>query len=434
MPGTLIERLVDRLDELDSSSVQAYILRLVKEKGFLETVFNSIREGVLVIDQSLVIRYANEACRQLLGLHEEFVGHRIDRFLRELDWPGLMQADPEQWQRISLQEIEVFYPEHRYLSFYLVPLPSSSGEEIRLAALILRDMTMAHEFTEKEVESQRIEAVTALAAGVAHEIGNPLNSLTIHLQLLRRAIKRGQDESLAAESDELVDIALQEVRRLDSIVHDFLRAVRPSTLNIERVSVKRVLTESLEFMQHEIEGRNVLVEATWPDNLPRVPADPAQLKQAFYNLIKNALQAMSDGGVLRIACAEQGSFLTIRFADTGKGISAGDMTRIMDPFFSTRGEGTGLGLLVVERIVRSHGGELAIDSKSGDGVVVTVRLPLRERRLRLLAAPGAAEGEQTAAAPVPSVSAEGGIAINRPAGTADETGTGRGPLSAKIGT
>jgi len=401
MPGTLIERLVDRLDELDSSSVQAYILRLVKEKGFLETVFNSIREGVLVIDQSLVIRYANEACSQLLGLHEEFVGRRIDRFLREVDWPGLMQADPEQWQRISLQEIEVFYPVHRYLSFYLVPLPSSSGDEIRLAALILRDMTMAHEFTEKAVESQRMEAVTALAAGVAHEIGNPLNSLTIHLQLLRRAIKRSGDESLAAEGEELLDVALQEVRRLDSIVHNFLRAVRPSALNIERVSIKQVLTESLEFMRREIEDKNVLVQATWSDNLPRVPADPGQLKQAFYNLIKNALQAMSDGGVLRIACEEQRNFLAIRFADTGKGISAGDMTRIMDPFFSTRGEGTGLGLLVVERIVRSHGGELAIDSKSGHGVVVTMRLPLRERRLRLLAAPDAPREEHVDEQTVP---------------------------------
>ncbi|NOY81973.1 MAG: PAS domain-containing protein [Kiritimatiellaeota bacterium] len=391
MPGTLIERLADRLDELDSSSVQAYILRLVKEKGFLETVFNSIREGVLVIDQTLVIRYANEACRQLLGLHEEFVGRRIDRFLREVDWPGLMQADPEQWQRISLQEIEVFYPVHRYLSFYLVPLPSSSGNEIRLAALILRDVTAAREVTEKTVESRRIEAITALAAGVAHEIGNPLNSLTIHLQLLRRAIKRSKDADLAAEGEELLDVALQEVRRLDSIVHNFLRAVRPAAPSLERVSIERVLTESLEFMRHEIEDRNVLVQASWPDNLPRILADPAQLKQAFYNLIKNAIQAMSEGGVLRIVCEEQRDFLAVRFADTGKGISAKDMSRVMDPYFSTRGDGTGLGLLIVERIVRSHGGELAIDSRPGEGVVVTVRLPLRQRQLRLLAAPPASD-------------------------------------------
>ncbi len=393
MPGTLIERLADRLDELDSSSVQAYILRLVKEKGFLETVFNSIREGVLVIDQTLVIRYANEACRQLLGLHEEFVGRRIDRFLREVDWPGLMQADPEQWLRISLQEIEVFYPIHRYLSFYLVPLPSSSGNEIRLAALILRDVTAAREVTEKTVESRRIEAITALAAGVAHEIGNPLNSLTIHLQLLRRAIKRSKDADLAAEGEELLDVALQEVRRLDSIVHNFLRAVRPATPSLERVSIERILTESLEFMRREIEDRNVLVQASWPDNLPHVLADPAQLKQAFYNLIKNAIQAMSEGGVLRIVCEEQRDFLAVRFADTGKGISAQDMSRVMDPYFSTRGEGTGLGLLIVERIVRSHGGELAIDSRPGEGVVVTVRLPLRQRRLRLLAAPSSADDD-----------------------------------------
>ena len=392
-PGFL-DRIIDRLDRLDPSNVQASILRLVRERGFFETVFNTIREGVIVIDRSLKIHFANQAACDLLGLHEDFVGQRADRFLRDIEWGRLMDADPEQWYRTSLQEIRVNYPVPRYLSFYLVPYPDEEdAERIPMAVVLLSDVTALREDTEKTIESKRVEAITSLAAGVAHEIGNPLNSLTIHLQLLKRTLGRASDDAVVSEAEELLDIAVQEVRRLDSITHNFLRAVRSAPPDMAPLSITSVLASAVGFMRREIEDRHVLVEATWPDRVPTILGDEAQLRRAFFNLIKNAIQAMPDGGVLRIACGERGDYLEIRFADTGRGISPRDMGRIMEPYYTTRGGGTGLGLMVVERVVRDHGGELAIDSQPGEGTVFTIRLPIRERQVQLLvdsAAPGEA--------------------------------------------
>ena len=386
--ASFLDRLIERLDRLDPTSVQSYILRLVREKGFMETVFNTIKEGVLVIDHSLRIQYANMATRLLLGLQDDYLNQRIDRFLREVDWRRIMDADPDEWHRMSLQEIEVSYPVHRYLSFYLVPYRGESAEtpHIPLVILILHDITERHADTEKAVESQKVQAITMLAASVAHELGNPLNSLTIHLQLLRRAIEKSPADAVTAEAKESLSVAVQEVERLDSIVNNFLRAVRPAQPALASLNIQVVLTEVLEFMRTEIENRNVLVEASWPESIPAIMGDAGQLKQAFYNLIKNATQAMPEGGVLRVACRENGNFLEIGIADTGKGIPAAAFPHVLEPYFTTRADGTGLGLMIVERIIRAHGGEVGIDSADGAGTVFTVRLPLHERRLRLLQA------------------------------------------------
>ncbi len=382
---TFLDKLIGRLDRLDATSVQGYVLRLVREKGFLETVFNTIKEGVVVLDAANRVQFSNAAARRLLGMPDECAGMRMDRFLREVDWPRVMNADADEWRRMALQEIEVFYPEHRFFTFYLVPYHAEAeepgGRKIPMAILILHDVTERHQDALKAAESQKVQAITMLAAGVAHEIGNPLNSLTIHLQLLQRRLAKAKKD---ADSAELVDVALQEVNRLDAIVQHFLRAVRPVPPEMRRLDVHEVLAGVLEFMRREVEDRGVLVELAWPEQLPQVLGDAEQLRQAFYNIVKNAVQAMPDGGALRIAARETGQFLELRFADSGKGITPEAFAHLMEPYFSTKEEGHGLGLLIVDRIVRAHGGDLGIESVPGAGTVFTVRLPLRERRLRLL--------------------------------------------------
>ena len=385
---TFLDRLVERLDKLDPSSLQTYVLRLARQKGFLETVFNTIQEGVIVIDTALTIRYLNTAARNLLNVQDDGINQSINDYLQDVDWSLILDADTEEWNRISRQEIEVFFPVHRFLSFYLVPIRTDSeADQMPLATVILRDVTEAQRDTEKTIESHKVHALTMLAAGVAHELGNPLNSLNIHLQLMARTVEQIQDENVATEIKELLDVASHEVERLDSIVSNFLRAVRPTPPKLTRLPIQNVLADALSFMRTEIENRNILVRASWPEELPNVMADPDQLKQAFYNVIRNAVQAMPEGGVLEILCAVSDYFLEIRFADSGKGISSENMTRVMDPYFTTSPDGTGLGLLIVERIVRDHGGEMGLESREHEGTVVSIRLPLRDRRIRLLQPP-----------------------------------------------
>ncbi|MHB9138739.1 MAG: sensor histidine kinase [Victivallaceae bacterium] len=381
---SFLDRFLERVDSIDSNSVQAYILRLSREKGFLETVFNAIQEGILVVDRRLKIRYHNKAAKELLGLPDDLDHLRLSHFLRNVDWHRILQEDEDEWFRVSRQEIEILYPAHRYLQFYLVPTEEKDG----YASVILRDVTETRNRTIKELETEKIQAISMLAASVAHEIGNPLNSLYLNLQLLQRMFadksKKGFDRDSAAE---MVEAARDEVERLDNIINQFLHAIRPGHLKMVPVDMKNLIIETLNFMRQEIENRAVNVKCEWPEFLPKISGDPAQLKQAFYNILKNAVQAMPEGGGIDVICSYDEDWLELEFADTGEGISAKNLGRIFEPFQTFKKEGTGLGMLVIERIVREHGAELSLQTMEGKGTSIVIKFPRHGKRVRVLPEP-----------------------------------------------
>ena len=380
-----IEKLISRIDRLDSGSLQTQFLRLAGEKGLLETIFHSIQEGIVVLDGKGCIAYANRATEKLLGLNlQKAVGQPINRYLREVEWDLVLDLDEEEWSRLVSREIELTYPEHRFLDFYVVPLALVNQEEAG-AVVILRDVTREREHQASTVESEKLQALTLLAAGVAHEIGNPLNSLNIHLQLMQRELAHLPEDS-RGPLGELLEIATQEVTRLDQIIHQFLRAVRPTQPQMEPSNLKELHKDSLRVLRHEIKDRGVLVEEEHTDDLPPVRVDRDQLKQAFFNVIKNAMEAMTNGGILKISTYNEGRFVAIAFTDTGPGIAPDQLGSIFEAYQTTKNEGTGLGLLIVQRIIREHGGQIEVDSRPGEGTTFILYLPNEERRIRLLKA------------------------------------------------
>ncbi len=190
----------------------------------------------------------------------------------------------------------------------------------------------------------------------------------------------------ADNAKELVDVSLQEVRRLDDIINQFLKAVRPSIFEPGAVALHELIAKTLAFMKHEIEDRGALVQGEWPDEIPKIMGDDTQLQQALYNIIKNGIQAMESGGILVIKLSTTDDFVVLSVADSGKGIDREQLGDIFDPYYTTKPDGTGLGLVIVERIMREHGAEFGIDSEAGRGTVITMRFPLPARRQRLLTA------------------------------------------------
>ena len=275
--------------------------------------------------------------------------------------------------------------------------------------MIVRDITESRRSAQETLESERLNALTLLAAGVAHEIGNPLNSLTIHLQLMERRLRRLPPEAARdrADLEESVRVAKDEIRRLDFIVSQFLRAIRPQTLTTRREDVNDVVRESVSFLEKEIRDRDVIVETDLAGGLPPVEIDHDQIKQAFYNVIRNAFQAMKTGGILRITSALAGDYVAVVFTDTGGGIPPESMGRIFEPYWTTKSGGTGLGLLIVRRIVRAHGGEIGLESDAGRGLAFTIRLPHGDRRVRMLAL--SEGGREEGAADLPDVAPGGGV-------------------------
>ena len=401
MKNTFFDKLINRIDRVGQDDLQAYLQRLNNEKGFFETIFNTLQEGIVVVDSHGRILYLNHAVTTLLGIDPaRAMGTPISQHLKELDWPTILAEG-----RVVNRDLEVFYPQQRYLNFYLVPLDDKDTSPMGFA-LIFHDLTARRAQAREAIESEKLNAVTLLAAGVAHELGNPLNSLNIHLQLLERDLRRrgasaaggggaagdtGPDEELL----ESVRIARSEVGRLDTIINQFLGAVRPAHAVRAMVSINAVVRESLAFLQPEIKDRDVIVQEELGEALPLIPANVDQLKQAFYNLIKNAVQALTHGGILRVTTSRSDTHLQVSFEDNGTGISVEDMAHITEPYFTRKKNGTGLGLFIVQRILHEHGGHLELLSEPGRGTTARILLPLAERRVRLLG-PGREPAPSTA--------------------------------------
>ncbi len=381
MKNTFLDKLLNRIDRVGQGDLQAYLQRLNNEKGFFETIFNTLQEGIVVVDSHGRILYLNHAVTTLLGIDPvRAMGTTIAQHLKELDWPKILAAG-----RVVNRDLEVFYPQPRYLNFYLVPLEDKDTSLMGFA-IIFHDLTARRAQAREAIESEKLNAVTLLAAGVAHELGNPLNSLNIHLQLLERDLRQRAPTGSEEDLLESVRIARSEVNRLDTIIHQFLGAVRPAHTVRTMVSINSVVRESLAFLQPEIQDRDVIVQEELAEGLPAIPANVDQLKQAFYNLIKNAVQALSHGGILRVTTSRSDTHLQVSFEDNGTGISVEDMAHITEPYFTRKKNGSGLGLFIVQRILHEHGGELELLSEPGRGTTARILLPLAERRVRLLGA------------------------------------------------
>jgi two-component system, sporulation sensor kinase E len=379
--NTFLDKLLNRIDRVGQGDLQAYLQRLHNEKGFFETIFNTLQEGIVVVDSRGRILYLNHAMTALLGIDPaRAMGTPIAQHLKELDWPKILAEG-----RVVNRDLEVFYPQQRYLNFYLVPLEDKDTSLMGFA-IIFHDLTARRAQAREAIESEKLNAVTLLAAGVAHELGNPLNSLNIHLQLLERDLRQRDDQGSDDDLLESVRIARSEVNRLDTIISQFLGAVRPAHTVRTMVSINAVVHESLAFLQPEIRDRDVIVQEELGEALPTIPANVDQLKQAFYNLIKNAVQALSHGGILRVTTSRSDTHLQVSFEDNGTGISVEDMAHITEPYFTRKKNGSGLGLFIVQRILHEHGGYLELLSDPGHGTTARIFLPLAERRVRLLGA------------------------------------------------
>ena len=347
--GIFHDKVVDRIGKLDAEGLRRQYRALADEIGFFKSVFDSLDEGIVVLDDVGKVEYANAAGKELLpllGIDEEFDESR---------------PAPE---GISVRELEITYPEHRIIEVKRV------GRIIKL-----RDVTEKRAREADAVESGRADAVGEMAASMAHEIGNPLNALSLNLQLLKR--KYPDEVDLA--------VAQKELTRLNGIIREFLGAFRPAKAQLAPGSAADPLKDALAALKNVFEDRRIRVALDLPGTLPAVAVDRGQMEQVFFNLMKNALEAMKDGGELAIEIVHDDTSVSVSFRDSGSGMSDEALARLFEPFRTTKRKGPGLGLMISRRIVAAHGGEIAVSSEEGRGTTFTVKLPRLKKRVRELA-------------------------------------------------
>ncbi len=241
-----------------------------------------------------------------------------------------------------------------------------------------RHLRKMKEMEDRIQRAERISSLGHLAAGVAHEIRNPLNAIGMGLQRLKREFLP-PDESKREEYLSFTELILKEIRRVNGIIEQFLTLSRPFQLNLKESSLQDLLNHLVTLFQEEASSFGIAFEAEISPDLPLLKMDPERLTQALINIMKNGMQAMGQGGVLRVETKLLRDRVEITISDSGSGIAPEQMEKIFNYYYTTKEKGVGLGLPIAHRIIEAHGGQLKIESRVGTGTKVTVTLPVERK-------------------------------------------------------
>lgn len=382
MKPAFLEKALSMAGKLDFNDLVKLLNLVAMDDMRLEAAIQSMFDGIIVCNREHIPVIINKSAERILKIPSDFGNKPL--------WQGIADEDLKQFfhegliseENIMGNEFAIDCPGGtRIIAISLSTLVFS--EKISGTIIHIEDIT---EKRKRETQLRRAEslaALTTLAAGVAHEINNPLGSLSIHIQLMERLLKNPQKLDDKALQHHL-GIVKEEIDKLEHIVKDFLFAVRPMDIQLLNQDLKPILEELAEFVRPEAEKYNIKLKVSVQKDLPKILLDKRHLKQALLNLIQNAIAAMSDGGTLKLEAKKADEEIRILVSDTGIGIPEELLTKIFEPYFTTKKNGTGLGLTITFKIIKEHAGDISIESKPGKGTTFTIHLPIPQAERKSL--------------------------------------------------
>lgn len=368
----LASRFSDRADS--GEQLKETVKTLANLRVLHERIIESIRSGLITTDLDGNIYTFNTAATEITGYKaEEMIGKPIEALLGNLQkFIAQSLETTETGKQQPRLETDLITPEGFAVrvGYNISPLFIEEGQQSGLI-ITFQDLTEIRSMEENIRRKDRLAAVGRVAAGLAHEIRNPLGAMRGAIQVLQPTIPPGSTQAA------LMDIVLRESDRLGNIITNFLTYARPRVTNFSETDVCESLNDTFTLLRHSPDIKQTHKLET---NLPKTPlmisADPTQLKQIFWNLARNSVQAMPDGGTFRVAAEKtQHDRVRITFSDTGVGMSAKQVEQLFEPFSNSTTGGTGLGLSIVYQIIRDHNGTINVRSREGEGTTITIELP-----------------------------------------------------------
>lgn len=379
-----IKRAFDKIEKLSTSEIKTLVRYQASENEILGKSLQRIDIGVMVTNTSGRVLACNPALKRLLPLTRKLAeGTTLKYVIADNELYSFMEEAIESVSETHQREKEFNYQhgdvvktvaiEVSFFSSDLEPVyDKDSGDRI---LFIVQDISEKIRQEARLHRSESLASLTTVAAGVAHEIKNPLASIGIHLQLLRKAFQRKNSLTLN-DASRYLDVIDEEIDRLNGIVVDFLFAVRPMDVHLRLEDINKIIKEVLSFVTYELSEHHITIEEELEEYLPRLRLDQNLIKQALLNIIKNAMAAMEDGGKLTLSTRLVGDQVLLSITDTGEGMDEATMAKIFEPYFTTKATGSGLGLTMVFKLIKEHHGEILVTSKKGVGTTFTLSLPV----------------------------------------------------------
>jgi signal transduction histidine kinase len=365
--------------------------RLARIRTTSKAILESLVGGVLTIDTQGRTTIINRAASQILELPSQSPYPDLEAMAQR--HPRLAEVIRQALQSNEyVQDDDVAFVNSQGDRLILRTTVSAQGDESgrRVGLVVLVKDVSRIVALEKELRKRdRLVTAGTVAAGVAHEIRNPLSAIELNLRLVRDEVATALPGN--SDMEEYFDVLFAETRRLNRITSNFLQLSRPEPITKVRVPIQEPVRQVLRLLESEAAGKGVSFSVELPVAGAEILGDATKLEQVCLNMLINSMQAMPHGGMIRVSCnltrSETGSYVDLVIADQGVGVPKENLQRLFDPYFTTRPDGTGLGLAIADRIVSDHGGTILVESIPGEGTSMTVRLPLA-------GAPGMAGGGQ----------------------------------------
>lgn len=355
---------------------------LNKERLY-ENLLASIEEGVIVLDPDSTILTFNQGAEGIIGVSEGMaVGSALSSIIREPDAADLAQKAYETGKSFSDNDLSIRRRDGSLVpvSLAVSPLLDEEGRVLG-TVIVLRDISRIKALEEDLRRSDRLGTLGTLAAGLAHEIKNPLGGIKGSAQLLQEELEKEK------RLTEYTGIIIREAERVNRLIEELLDFANPKKLSLRPMNIHKILEDIILLMSEAIKTKGITVYKEFDPSLPLIKGDKERLSQVFLNIVKNSVEAVDKNGWLMVSTRmvteyqmvereERKGVIVVEVSDSGKGMGQETLERLFTPFFSTKEKGTGLGLAISHRIVREHKGNIKIKSRIGEGTAVSVTLPI----------------------------------------------------------